>query len=469
MLFSTMTFVYMFLPIVLLLYLVTKKELHNPILLIASIVFYAWGEPKYLAIMLLTILINYFGAIAIDKFQERKKPLLIATIIGNLAFLVYFKYFNFLIDNCNNLFHANFEPLNIIMPIGISFYTFQALSYVIDVYRGECNVQKDIYKLALYICLFPQLIAGPIVKYHDIAEQIDSREVNFEKVSYGVKRFIIGLSKKMLIANTMGAIADKIFIQDPHTFSHLTAWLGAIAYSFQLYFDFSGYSDMAIGLGAIFGFKFLENFNYPYISKSITEFWRRWHISLSTWFKQYVYISLGGNRVGKLKTLRNLGIVFLLTGIWHGAAWNFVIWGIWHGIFIILEKSLNIKGFEEKYNQWWVKSAQHLYCILIFVIGWVMFRADSMKYAWDYLMNMFGLLHIRPNEFSYTLAYYIDTIEIVTFIAAILCAVPLSTKILEIENKVAKAFINLWLIILFFLSTITIASSTYNPFIYFRF
>ena len=350
MLFSTMTFVYMFLPIVLLLYLVTKKELHNPILLIVSIVFYAWGEPKYLAIMLLTILINYFGAIAINKFQAHKKPILIATIIGNLAFLIYFKYFNFLIDNCNNLFHANFEPLNIIMPIGISFYTFQALSYVIDVYRGECNVQKDIYKLALYICLFPQLIAGPIVKYHDIAEQIDSREVNFEKVSYGVKRFIIGLSKKMLIANTMGAIADKIFIQDPHTFSHLTAWLGAIAYSFQLYFDFSGYSDMAIGLGAIFGFKFLENFNYPYISKSITEFWRRWHISLSTWFKQYVYISLGGNRVGKLKTLRNLGIVFLLTGIWHGAAWNFVIWGIWHGIFIILEKTLNIKEFEKKYN-----------------------------------------------------------------------------------------------------------------------
>lgn len=464
-----MTFVYMFLPIVLLLYLVTKKELHNPILLIASIIFYAWGEPKYLAIMLLTILLNFFGAIAIDKFKSKKKSILGLTIIGNLAFLIYFKYFNFLIDNCNNIFHANIEPLDIIMPIGISFYTFQALSYVIDVYRGECKVQKDIYKLALYICLFPQLIAGPIVKYHDIAEQIDSREVNFEKVSYGVKRFTIGLSKKMLIANTMGAIADKIFTQDPHTFSHLTAWIGSIAYSFQLYFDFSGYSDMAIGLGMIFGFRFLENFNYPYISKSITEFWRRWHISLSTWFKQYVYISLGGNRVGKLKTLRNLGIVFLLTGIWHGAAWNFVVWGLWHGLFIILEKALNIKEFQEKHSQWWIKTIQHFYCIFIFVIGWVIFRADNIKYAWDYLMNMFGLLHLRPDDFIYTLAYYIDTIEVVTFVAAILCSIPLFKNILEIKNKIAKAFINMWLLILFFLSTVTIASSTYNPFIYFRF
>ena len=469
MLFSTMTFVYVFLPIVLLLYLVTKKELHNPILLLASIIFYAWGEPKYLAIMLLTILINFFGAIAIDKFQTYKRPILITTIIGNLSFLIYFKYFNFLIENCNNIFHANIEALNVVMPIGISFYTFQALSYLVDVYRGECKVQKDIYKLALYICLFPQLIAGPIVKYHDIAEQIDSREVNFDKVTYGVKRFIIGLSKKMLIANTMGAIADKIFVQDPHTFSHLIAWLGSIAYTFQLYFDFSGYSDMAIGLGMIFGFRFLENFNYPYISKSITEFWRRWHISLSTWFKQYVYISLGGNRISKLKTLRNLGIVFLLTGIWHGAAWNFVIWGVWHGLFIILEKAINIKDFEEKHQEWWTKVIQHIYCISVFVIGWVMFRADNIKYAWDYLMNMFGLLHLRPEDFAYSMLYYVDTIEIITICVAILCSMPIFKRILEVENRIAKTFINIWLLILFFLSTMTIASSTYNPFIYFRF
>lgn len=467
MLFSSMTFVFVFLPIVLLLYLVTKKELHNPILLIASIIFYAWGEPRYLAIMLLTILINWLGAIAVDKFKNHKKIYLTLTIIANLGFLIYFKYFNFLIDNCNNMFHAHIDPLNIVMPIGISFYTFQALSYVVDVYRGDCKVQKDIYKLALYICLFPQLIAGPIVKYHDVAEQIDSREVNFEKVDLGVKRFIIGLSKKMLIANTMGAIADKIFIQSPDTFSPLIAWIGSIAYSFQLYFDFSGYSDMAIGLGLIFGFKFMENFNYPYISKSITEFWRRWHISLSTWFKEYVYIPLGGNRHGKLNTLKNLGIVFLLTGIWHGAAWNFIFWGMWHGFFIILEKIINIKEFEKKYTQKWVHFLQHIYCIFAFVIGWVMFRAETMSYALTYLKNMFGFVKIH--DIVYGFSYYIDTFEIIIFVAAILCSVPLFSKMLEVKNKFAKIAINIWLIILFILSSATIAASTYNPFIYFRF
>ena len=467
MLFSTMTFVFMFLPIVLVLYLVTKKELHNPILLISSIIFYAWGEPKYLAIMLLTILINWLGAIGVDKFKNHKKLVLALTIIANLGFLIYFKYFNFLIDNCNNIFHSHIDPLNIVMPIGISFYTFQALSYVVDVYRGDCNVQKDIYKLALYICLFPQLIAGPIVKYHDVAEQIDSREVNFEKVDLGVKRFIIGLSKKMLIANTMGAIADKIFIQSPDTFSPLVAWIGSIAYTFQLYFDFSGYSDMAIGLGLIFGFKFLENFNYPYISKSITEFWRRWHISLSTWFKEYVYIPLGGNRKGKLKTLRNLGIVFLLTGIWHGAAWNFVVWGIWHGFFIIIEKIINIKEFEQKHTQKWVRFLQHIYCIFAFLIGWVMFRSETMSYAWQYIKNMFGL--VRVHDISYGMGYYIDNFEIIIFVCAILCSMPLFNKMLEVENKFGRTLINIWLLILFILSAATIASSTYNPFIYFRF
>ena len=467
MLFSTMTFVFMFLPIVLVLYLAAKKELHNPILLISSIIFYAWGEPKYLAIMLLTILINWLGAIGVDKFKNHKKLVLALTIIANLGFLIYFKYFNFLIDNCNNIFHSHIDPLNIVMPIGISFYTFQALSYVVDVYRGDCNVQKDIYKLALYICLFPQLIAGPIVKYHDVAEQIDSREVNFEKVDLGVKRFIIGLSKKMLIANTMGAIADKIFIQNPDTFSPLVAWIGSIAYTFQLYFDFSGYSDMAIGLGLIFGFKFLENFNYPYISKSITEFWRRWHISLSTWFKEYVYIPLGGNRKGKLKTLRNLGIVFLLTGIWHGAAWNFVVWGIWHGFFIIIEKIINIKEFEQKHTQKWVRFLQHIYCIFAFLIGWVMFRSETMSYAWQYIKNMFGL--VRVHDILYGIGYYIDNFEIIIFVCAILCSMPLFNKMLEVKNKFGRTLINIWLLILFILSAATIASSTYNPFIYFRF
>ena len=467
MLFSTMTFVYMFLPIVALLYLVTKKELHNPILLTASIIFYAWGEPKYLAIMLVTILVNYFGAILIDKVKTYKKCILISTIIIDLGFLVYFKYFNFLITNCNNLFHSNINALDIIMPLGISFYTFQAISYVIDVYRGECKVQKNLYKLALFICLFPQLIAGPIVKYHDIAEQIESREVNFEKVNEGVKRFIIGLSKKMLIANTMAAIADKIFSQAPDAFNHGIAWLGAISYSLQLYFDFSGYSDMAIGLGLIFGFRFMENFNYPYISKSISEFWRRWHISLSTWFKQYVYISLGGNRQGLFKTCRNLGIVFLLTGIWHGAAWNFVIWGIWNALFIILEKILNLKEFEQAHNQWWIKVLQHIYCIFVFVLGWVMFRAENMTYALKYLANMFGA--IKPHAEVYNLIYYVDRIEVITFIVAVICCIPIFRNMIYTKIKWQKAIVNIWLIVIFILSTIQMAANTYNPFIYFRF
>ena len=464
MLFSSMTFVFMFLPIVCALYLLSSKRFHNPILLAASIIFYAWGEPKFLAIMLLTILINYAGAIAVEKFNSHKKFWLISTIVVDLGLLIYFKYFNFIIDNINNLFHAHINALDVIMPIGISFYTFQALSYVIDVFRGDCKAQKDVYKLALYICLFPQLIAGPIVKYHDVAEQIEDREVNFDKVNTGVKRFIIGLSKKMLIANTLGAIADKIFTQPADTFSPLVAWLGSISYTLQLYYDFSGYSDMAIGLGLVFGFQFMENFNYPYISKSITEFWRRWHISLSTWFKQYLYIPLGGNRINKNRTYINLGIVFLLTGVWHGASWNFVFWGLWNGFFIILEK---MTGWHNDTDKVPVKILKHIYTIFVFVLGWVMFRADNMTYAWTYLKNMFGLVPVH--DITYTMMYYVDNVEIVTLLAGILCAMPIFKNMIYVENKAAKLAVNVWLMVLFILSSAAIAASTYNPFIYFRF
>lgn len=463
MLFSSMTFVFMFLPLVCALYLLSKKELHNPILLVASILFYAWGEPKFLAIMLITIILNYYGAIIVEKSVNKKIPLII-TIISNLGFLIYFKYFNFILDNLNALLHSNIDPLNIIMPIGISFYTFQALSYVIDVYRGECKAQKDIYKLALFICLFPQLIAGPIVKYHDIADQIDDREVNFDKVTLGVKRFIIGLAKKMLIANTMGAIADKIFMQPADSFTPLTAWLGALSYTMQLYYDFSGYSDMAIGLGLIFGFTFMENFNYPYISKSITEFWRRWHISLSTWFKQYVYIPLGGNRKGNNRTYINLFIVFLLTGIWHGASWNFVFWGIWNGFFIILEKAT---GWCNETGNRFVNILKHIYTIFVFVIGWVMFRSEDMTYALTYIKNMFGLIDVH--DVTYNMIYYGDYIEIFIFITAILCAMPVFKNMIYKEKKCIKFAVNIWLLLLFIISAASIANSTYNPFIYFRF
>lgn len=466
MLFSSMTFVFLFLPIVCLIYLLAKKELHNAILLAASILFYAWGEPRYLAIMILTILANYVGAIALDKHKKYKKPILLATIAVDLSFLLYFKYFNFFIDNINSIFAMDISFLEVIMPIGISFYTFQAMSYLIDVYKGDAKVQKDIYKLALYISLFPQLVAGPIVKYRDVDEQIDHRTVTFDKVSYGVKRFIIGLAKKMLLANTLGAVADEIFGLPVAQASPQLAWVGAIFYSLQLFYDFSGYSDMAIGLGSIFGFKFLENFNYPYISKSITEFWRRWHISLSTWFKEYLYIPLGGNRKGNVRTYVNLFLVFLATGFWHGASWNFIFWGLWHGVFIIFEK---MTGWHKESKSRIISGAQHIYTIFVFVIGWVMFRAENMSYATDYIKNMFGLIkeHTAVNDVS----YYLDNAEMLALIAGILCAMPMFNKILYVkyEHKVLRTLINVWLFILFVVSSATIAASTYNPFIYFRF
>ncbi len=461
-----MTFVFLFLPIVSAIYLLAKPALHNSILLIASMFFYAWGEPSYLAIMILTILVNYAGALALDNWRIYKKPILAITILADLGFLIYFKYFNFLIENANNLFAMDITFMKVIMPIGISFYTFQAISYLMDVYRQEVPAQKDLYKLALFISLFPMLIAGPIVKYHDVSEQINKRTISFDKVSYGVKRFIIGLSKKMLIANTLGAVADKIYAQPVEQVDTLTAWVGAIAYTFQLFYDFSGYSDMAIGIGAIFGFKILENFNYPYISKSITEFWRRWHISLSTWFKEYLYIPLGGNRVSKMRNLFNLFIVFLATGIWHGASWVFIVWGLWHGFFIIFEK---ITGWHKEKKNIFIRCTQHLYTILAFTIGWVFFRSETLTYAVDYLKNMFGL--IAEHKIAYTLSYYLDKMEVIAFVAAVLCAMPIFNKMLEIpyKHKISRTLVNVWLIILFITSSATIAASTYNPFIYFRF
>lgn len=459
-----MTFVFLFLPIVCGLYFLTPKVARNYILLFASILFYAWGEPKYVAIMLMTIVVNYLGALLIDKYKQHKKWILIGTILSDLGFLFYFKYFNFVMKNVNFAFGADIPFLDVIMPIGISFYTFQAISYVVDVYRGDVKVQKRLDKLALYICLFPQLIAGPIVKYHDIEDQIDNRQERFDKIVYGVKRFIVGLAKKMLIANTMGAVADKIFAMPVTDFGTGIAWIGAIAYTFQIFYDFSGYSDMAIGLGSIFGFKFLENFNYPYISKSITEFWRRWHISLSTWFKEYLYIPLGGNRVAKSRMYLNLFLVFLATGIWHGAEWTFLVWGLWHGFFIIMEKWT---GWHKKEGTLPITITQHIYTILVFIFGWVLFRAENITYAGQYFKNMMGLVKTNP---VYSINYYIDNIEILTFIVAIICSMPIFRNIvLPITNKYKNIAINTWIIALFVLSASAIAASTYNPFIYFRF
>ena len=468
MLFSSMTFVFVFLPIVSICYLLARRDLQNYILLVASIVFYAWGEPRYLAIMILTIIINYVGAnyIGRSKNQSHRKLILFATILLDLSFLFYFKYFNFFMNNINRLLDLNIEFIDVIMPIGISFYTFQALSYVVDVYRGDVKAQRDIYKLALYICLFPQLVAGPIVKYHDVEGQISQRDITFDKVSYGVKRFIIGLSKKMLLANKLGGIVDKIFAQPIEQFDCLTAWLGAVCYCLQLFFDFSGYSDMAIGLGSVFGFKFLENFNYPYISKSITEFWRRWHISLSTWFKEYLYIPLGGNRVSKFRNYLNLFFVFFATGFWHGASWNFIFWGLWHGIFIIFEK---MTGWHKKEGRWFISSLQHVYCLLAVIFGFVMFRAETMNYAGQYMFKMIGFY--GAGKRIYNLEYYMNGVQVLALSMAVVLCMPIFSKILKIDykHKCLRFIVNAWLMFLFVLSASSIAASTYNPFIYFRF
>lgn len=484
MLFSSMTFIYVFLPIVCITYLLVRKDMRNFVLLAASLIFYAWGEPNYLAIMILTIIANYFGAICLEKFPRHKKLVLFLTIAADLGFLIYFKYFNFILDNINHLFRTNIDFIHVIMPIGISFYTFQAMSYIFDVYRGEVEPQKNFYKLALYISLFPQLIAGPILKYSDIAPQLEEREHSFSNVSMGVKRFIVGLAKKMLIANTLGEIADKVFAQSPDTFSHLTAWLGVGSYMLQIYYDFSGYSDMAIGLGLIFGFKFMENFNYPYYVKSMTEAWHKWHISLSNWFRNYVFGFRWFHLVpefvreaeiwkklpkGKLrfkKTYVNVMVVFFLIGLWHGASWTFVMWGLWNGFFIVFE---NLTGWNRDSKNRFVNFIKHIYAPGVGLFGFVFFRSENLHYAIEYFKNMFGLLPLH--DVKYTLTYYFDNLQILVFAIAFVCCAPIFSKMLYInkDRVVLRSLVNIWLFILFILSTAAIATSTYNPFIYFRF
>lgn len=465
MLFSSLTFLFVFLPVVLFFYWIVRPQLRNAVLLLSSIFFYAWGEPRYVLVMLATILINYFGALAVDKYRTKKIYAVSVTIVCDLLFLFYFKYFDFFISNINEAFHSNFGLLNILMPIGISFYTFQSISYVVDVYRDEVPVQKNLFKLALYISLFPQLVAGPIVKYHDVAEQIENRQVDYEAIVSGIKRFIVGLSKKVLIANTMGAIADNIFSQSVDELSVAVSWLGAVTYSLQIFFDFSGYSDMAIGLGLMFGFKFKENFNYPYISKSITEFWRRWHISLSTWFKEYVYIPLGGNRISQKRTYINIAIVFLLTGFWHGANWTFMLWGVWHGLFNIIEKATGI--FKDSGVRW-KEGVKHVYALLVVLFGWVLFRADNITYAWAYIRNMIGFY----DSSSYLMFNsYVTIFDLFILVLAIVFSTPIASNFLNIssENFWKNKFQNVSLIILFVISVSFLVASTYNPFIYFRF
>lgn len=463
MLFTSITFLYYFLPLVLIFYFITPKKYRNIILLISSIIFYAYGEPKYVFLMLLEIIISYYGAILIDKYPRYKETILAIFITIHLGLLCIFKYTNFLISNINNIFNSNISPLNIIMPIGISFYTFQIISYLVDVYRKKVPPQKNILTLATYISLFPQLIAGPIVRYKDINEELKNRTITLEDTSYGFRRFIIGLAKKVIIANSLGELFNILNNNVP--ISLVSTWLKSLSYMLQIYFDFSAYSDMAIGLGCIFGFHFLENFNYPYISKSITEFWRRWHISLGSWFKDYLYIPLGGSRRGPLILIRNILIVWFLTGLWHGASWNFIIWGLYFGLILLIEKL-----FLKKYFSKVPAIFKHIYVLFIVLISFIIFNSTTIDEAITTIKNLFISNSLINSGTIYYLKSYLPLI-LISLIGATPLIKNIYTKLSKNKtlNKILNILEPIYLIILLIIVTAYLIDSTYNPFLYFHF
>lgn len=472
MVFSSTLFLLFFLPLTLLGYYLIREKYRNIFLLIVSLIFFAWSQPNFLWIIVLNIIVNYTGAMLISKYDTGvwRKICMIGTVCVNLGILFYFKYFNFVVDSFNRIFDSSIDIVDVILPIGISFFTFQGLSYVIDVYRRKVPVQKNPLKVALYIVLFPQLIAGPIVRYIDVEREINSRKVSLEDFTCGIKRFIIGLAKKSILANTLAVTADSIWAAGVDKNTVAIAWVGSIAYTLQIFFDFSGYSDMAIGLGRMFGFHFLENFNLPYISKSIREFWRRWHISLSSWFRDYVYIPLGGN----LKHVYlNLAIVFLLTGIWHGAAWQFILWGLIHGAFMLLERILKEHDITFKWMPKPVANVlAHVYTLFVVNSAWILFRAPGTRAAVDYFCSMFGIgLGSTPGV---NVWWYLDYWTIFIMIVAIFFSTSIPTKIGEVLNAKVNANVlqtvkYICLIGLLLFSMLRIVSGTYNPFIYFQF
>ncbi len=463
MLFTSINFLYYFLPIVLVIYFIVPKKLKNFVLFVASMAFYFYGEPKYIFLMLAEIVIAHIGAITIEKYK--KKSILIIVMAIHIGLLIFFKYTDFIITNVNNIFNMKIELLQLALPIGISFYTFQILSYEIDVFRGTVKAQKNLLNLATYVSLFPQLIAGPIVRYETIEKELTDRKHSFENFEYGARRFTIGFAKKVLIANILGEICNKFTATDEKTV--VLYWMFAISYMLQIYFDFSAYSDMAIGLGRIFGFHFLENFNYPYISKSITEFWRRWHISLGTWFKDYVYIPLGGSREGKIKLVRNLLIVWFLTGFWHGASWNFIVWGLMFGIILIIEKLWLGKYIEKMPN-----IIRRLYVLFIVMISFIIFNANTMKIALNNIAGLFGANSISFIN-DYTI-YYLKS-YFITIVIGIIGATPLIKNIIEklkektIFNKIINVLEPIVMVGMLFIVTSYLIDNSYNPFLYFRF
>ena len=466
MVFSSTIFLCVYLPLVLLGYYICPKKGRNLFLLIVSLVFYAWGEPKYVFLMIFSILVNYIFGRLMDKNrgrQKRMKLLLVLSVVIDLGLLSVFKYTDFIITNVNAIFGSSFDLLNIALPIGISFYTFQAMSYTIDIYRNDVRVQKNLIDFGMYITMFPQLIAGPIVRYADVQDQLAERSVTTADFSEGVMRFVVGLGKKVLLANQMGAVWSEIYALGGDV-SALMAWTGAIAYTFQIYFDFSGYSDMAIGLGRMFGFKFPENFRYPYQSVSITDFWRRWHITLSTWFKEYLYIPLGGNRRGLARQALNLLIVWSLTGFWHGAGWNFVMWGLYYFVILFIEKLFLLKALDKL-----PKFFRHVYALLLIIIGWVIFASDDVSVLLPYLGSMFGANGAIGGMDVYTLLT-----KAVLLIICCIASTELPKRLFlsaagAMNEKAAFTLKSVLMIALLALSMILLIGDSYNPFLYFRF
>lgn len=468
MVFSSLIFIFFFLPAVLLIYYISPRCMRNFILLISSLVFYAWGEPVYIFLMIFSIVFNYIAGRIIYKFRNFKSKSMIIftlTIIINLGILCFFKYYGFILTNLGMLLNVRFTQPKLSLPVGISFYTFQTMSYIIDVYKGIVPAQKNIISFGTYIAMFPQLIAGPIVRYEDIEDQLSLRKETFEMFCEGSERFIIGLAKKVLLANNIALLWNTVKNTPFNELTVLSSWLGIIAFTFQIYFDFSGYSDMAVGLGKMFGFDLMENFNYPYISKSATEFWRRWHISLGSWFKEYVYIPLGGNRKGIKRMYLNLLIVWFLTGFWHGADWNFILWGLYYAFFLILEKTFLIKWFKNK-----PPFIAHLYALLVIIIGWVFFEFTNINTAFSFIGIMFGFgNHILFDKLTIYLLY---TNAILLAFLSIGSTPVLKNAVKSftgrLKNIVWKASPAYYLILLI-LCTAYIVNESYNPFLYFRF
>ena len=458
MVFSSILFIFRFLPIAMFFYFLTPNRFKNLTLLLVSLIFYSWGEPKYFLIMLASIFVDYFVSIGIDKYKEKKFKrvlLLCISVCFNLGMLFFFKYFNFFLENINSIFGSSLQYVKITLPLGISFYTFQTMSYTIDVFLGKVKAERNIINFGAFVCLFPQLIAGPIVKYTDISLELKSRKINLQQIQEGIQLFILGLGSKVIIANNIGALWTEVEGKGFSDIGTVMAWMAILAFSLQIYFDFSGYSLMAIGLGRILGFNFPRNFNYPYISRSITEFWRRWHITLGSWFKEYLYIPLGGNRVGKIRLYVNLFMVWFLTGFWHGASYNFILWGLYFFILISIEKAGLLKVLEKN------KIISHIYAVFFIIIGWAIFAVVDLGQLKILLQKMFTIN--IDNQWM----YYIKNYGI-TFIVAIIFSTPL---IKNLYNKFIKSdILNTIIIITIFLICVAyLVDSTYNPFLYFRF